>query len=112
MQDKTNTTSLSALLYKINSPEFLSSIYGIGETLVNEFNLRISNPKNRSLIQEFEQYGLSLHITNSLSKRKIDKKICITGKFPISRDELEFYIIQSGYIFSPTLTKSTHYLFL
>ena len=100
-------TSLDQLFIILPDEQFLWSIFGIGDKLIQEIKERSSESSNISLLQEFKKHGLHLwygkHIQNS-------KTICITGTFPLSRSELEFYITQAGYIFSATLTKSVDYL--
>jgi DNA ligase (NAD+) len=101
---------ITKLFQTISSPDFLASIYGIGETLTEELDQRSNNPINIQLLKQFEQYGVSPVTQNS--QPVTGNSICITGTFPLSRSELEFYITQAWYIFSPTLTKTVNYLFV
>ena len=96
----------------ITNPEFLSSIYGVGEKLIQELHEWKTNSKNELLLEQFSSYGILPTMSNTARTNwPINKKtICITGTFPLSRSELEYYITQSGHIFTSTLTKATDYL--
>lgn len=104
--------TLEQIFTIITNPDFLRSIYGVGEKLIQELQEWKTNSKNELLLEQFSSYGvlpsMSHTIPTSWSTNK--KSICITGIFPLSRSELEFYITQSGYEFTPTLTKNTDYL--
>lgn len=94
----------------ITNQEFISSIFGIGDKLIEELNNRYTDPDNKKLLKEFQKHGLKFQTPNSKVWTSNSKTICITWTFPLSRSELEFYITQAGYIFSPNLTKSVDYL--
>lgn len=95
----------------ISNPEFLESIYGVGDKLIQELQDWYSDPESQILLWTFSQYGISPTNTNT-SWANERKTICITGTFPLSRSELEFFIHQAGYIFTPSLTKTTDYLLI
>lgn len=94
----------------ITNQEFISSIFGIGNKLIEELNTRYSDLNNKKLLKNLQKYGLKFQTSNSKIWSSNSKTICITWTFPLSRNELEFYIGQAGYIFSPNLTKSVDYL--
>jgi DNA ligase (NAD+) len=94
----------------ITNQEFISSIFGIGDKLIEELNNRYTDSDNKKLLKEFQKYGLKFHTPISKVWATNTKTICITWTFPLSRSELEFYITQAGYTFSPNLTKSVDYL--
>ena len=95
----------------ISNPEFLTSIYGVGEKLIQELHDWYTDLESQELLSSFSKYGISPTHTNTLSTNE-RKSICITGTFPLSRSELEFFIHQAGYIFTPSLTKTTDYLLI
>ena len=105
--------TLEQIFSIITNPDFLNSIYGVGEKLIQEIQTWIKNPHNKILLENFSSYHL-LPTTSETREvwAKNKKTICITGTFPLPRSELEFYITQSGYQFSPTLTKNTDYLLI
>lgn len=95
----------------IVNPEFLHSIYGVGEKLIQELQTWNESLSNKILLESFSSAGILPIIgTKQDNWSKNKKTICITGTFSLTRSELEFYITQAGYQFSSTLTKSTDYL--
>ena len=105
-------SQMNSLFQTISSPEFLSSIYGIGDTLTEELAHRVQSTNNITLLTEFEHHGITPLFSPLSERRGVGGEVCITGIFPLSRSELEFYITQAWYIFSPTLTKTVNYLFV
>jgi NAD-dependent DNA ligase len=103
---------ITKLFQTISSPEFLASIYGIGETLTQELDQRSHTTSNIKLLKQFEHHGITPLLPTTHNSQLANQSICITGTFPLSRSELEFYITQAWYIFSPTLTKTVNYLFV
>lgn len=95
----------------ISNPDFLQSIYGVGDKLIQEIQDWYKDPDNQLLLSVFSKYGISPTNTNNPTNNE-KKTICITGTFPLSRSELEFFINQAGYNFTPTLTKTTDYLLI
>lgn len=94
----------------ITNQEFISSIFGIGDKLIEELNNRYSDPDSKKLLKNLQKYWIKFQTSNWKVWTSNSKTICITWTFPLSRSELEFYITQAGYIFSPNLTKSVDYL--
>lgn len=95
----------------ITTREFLTSIYGVGEKLIIEIQERYSHKKNKDLLNNFAQYGIIPQLPTQENIWKIQEKtICITGTFPITRSELEYYIKQAGFHFTWNITKTTDYL--
>ena len=103
---------INKLFQTISSPDFLASIYGIGDTLTEELDHRVHTTNNITLLTQFEHYRITPILPTTHNSQLANQSICITGTFPISRSELEFYITQAWYIFSPTLTKTVNYLFV
>lgn len=101
--------SIDGVFSILQNPDFLQSIYGIGEKLIQEIQERCQDKANIILLEQFKKHKLTLWYGKQIADAKI---ICITWTFPLSRSELEFYISQAGFIFSPNLTKSTDYLFV
>jgi len=104
--------NLSTLFQTISSPDFLTSIYGIGDTLTEELDHRVQSTNNITLLTQFEHHGIAPLLPTTHKSQITNQSVCITGIFPLSRSELEFYITQAWYIFSPTLTKTVNYLFV
>lgn len=95
----------------ITNQEFISSIFGIGDKLIEELLTRYTDKSNKKLLKTFQKYWLTVNLGTKNKELGTNKwTICITWTFPLSRNELEFYIWQAGYIFSPNLTKSIDYL--
>ncbi len=104
---------LNEVFEVINNPEFIWSIFGIGDKLIEELSARYTDPDNKKLLKAFQKYWLIVNLGTKNKELGTNKwAICITGTFPLSRSELEFYITQAGYVFSATLTKSVDYLLL
>lgn len=101
--------SLDTVFNTLQDENFLWSIYGIWGKLIQEIKDRCQDWKNIALLEQFKKYKLHLWYGKHIQDAKT---ICITGTFSLSRSELEFYISQAGFIFSPNLTKSTDYLFV
>ena len=60
--------SISKIFQIISSQEFLGSIYGIGETIIQEINKWINNPKHKKLIQQFEHYNIQAQISDKYTQ--------------------------------------------
>ena len=104
--------SITHKIEKITNSDFLSSIYGIGDKLIQELQNRHQNTNNQNLLKQFEKYGISPLLPTTRSSQFTNQSICVSWTFPLSRSEIEFYITQAWYIFSPTLTKTVNYLFI
>ena len=104
-------SKITKLFQTISSPEFLASIYGIGETLTEELDQRSHTTSNIKLLKQFEHHGITPLLPTTHNSQLANQSICITGTFPLSRSELEFYIIHAGYTFSPTLTGVSRAIF-
>ena len=107
------THTIDQMFEAITTTEFLESIYGVGEKLIIELQEWYINPINKTLLSNFDRYGINPTLQNTSTTSSTQKKsICITGTFPLTRSEMEFSINQSGFQFTPTLTKTTDYLFV
>ena len=102
--------TLEQIFTIINNPEFLESIYGVGEKLIQEIHEWYNDPESQTLLSAFSKYGILPTNPMSSSVTNDRKTICITWTFPLSRSELEFFIHQAWFIFTPNLTKTTDYL--
>ena len=105
-------SQMNSIFQTISSPDFLTSIYGIGDTLTEELDHRVQSTNNITLLTQFEHHGIAPLLPTTHKSQITNQSVCITGIFPLSRSELEFYITQAWYIFSPTLTKTVNYLFV
>lgn len=107
------THTIDQMFEAITTTEFLESIYGVGEKLIIELQEWYINPINKTLLSNFDRYGINPTLPNTSTTSSTQKKsICITGTFPLTRSEMEFSINQSGFQFTPNLTKTTDYLFV
>jgi len=43
----------------ITNEEFLSSVFGVGDKLIQELQSRYNSPTNKKLLKEFQKYGIS-----------------------------------------------------
>ena len=102
--------NLDEIFEIITKEEFLSSVFGIGEKIIEELQKRYENKYNKDILRKLWKHGVQIYFSNSDTISRNWWTICITGIFPLSRNELEFYIWQAGYIFSQNLTKSVDYL--
>ena len=102
--------NLDEIFTIITKQEFLSSIFGIGDKIIEELASWYSNPNHRQLLKSLQKHNIQAQFSNSKNIARNSWTICITGTFPLSRNELEYYITQAGFIFSPNLTKSVDYL--
>jgi len=85
----------NSLFQTISSPDFLTSIYGIGDTLTEELDHRVHTTNNITLLTQFEHYGIAPLLPTTHKSQLANQSVCITGTFPLSRSELEFYITQA-----------------
>lgn len=107
---RSDIKNLDEIFTIITKEEFLSSVFGIWDKIIEELQWRYSNQINKQLLKNLQKYWIQTNFSNSKNITRNWWTICITWTFPLSRNELEFYIQQAWYIFSPNLTKSVDYL--
>ena len=96
-----------------STDESLQEIDGIGPKISNSINDWISVPKNKDLINELKNFGLSLESSNeeNLNHALSGENICVTGQLRnYSRQGIKDLIRSLGGKFQSTVTSNTNYL--
>jgi len=96
-----------------STDESLQEIDGIGPKISNSINDWISIPKNKDLINELKNFGLSLESSNeeNLNHALSGENICVTGQLRnYSRQGIKDLIRSLGGKFQSTVTSNTNYL--
>ncbi|MCK9466946.1 MAG: NAD-dependent DNA ligase LigA [Candidatus Absconditabacterales bacterium] len=109
---KQENINLNLISKYITDPEFLSSIYGIGEKIIqgiiNYWN------KNKSLLEQLEKIGLNFSPNTSIFSKEngVLETFSITGSFDIPRPKIIEEMEKNGYIFDSNPNKNTKYMLI
>lgn len=105
-------------LLKKTDPEKLKKVKGLGEVLVSNLTEFLNSERFESLnagFLELEKLNLAPEIVSnkSLKTGKLSgKRICITGSFDISREEIKILLENLGAKVVSTVSKNTDYLLM
>jgi len=109
-----NCNNLELITKYLTNPEFMISIYGIGDKIV-EWIINYRNTK-QELLQNLEKLWLNFDCTpeNNKSKNNIEKKwnFCITWSFDFPRPKIIEEMEKSWYTFDSNPNKNTNYMLI
>lgn len=101
--------NLEQISKHLTNPEFLISIYGVWEKII-EWIINYRN-NNLELLQKLENIGLNF---NFIQKTTLESKwnFCITGSFDIPRPEIIKKMEEKWFIFDSSPNKNTKYMLI
>lgn len=107
--EKLTVNNLEDLIKVMGNEEFLRSVYGVGEKIVEGIIHFMKH--NKALLRRLEAYGVnfdaSKYVEGMLDEENTKWSFSITGTFPVSREMIVQEMQKNWYLFHDSPTKIT-----
>lgn len=114
-QDITEQLKSENFIEELTNEEFLSSIYGIGEKIVESMNTFFHNKHNLTVFEQLKAYGVNVDpkkYTDQIKASEAKGSFSMTWSFTLPREKIAELFQQEGYLFHEQPIKTTDFMLI